>query len=314
VTADASGPSPGQSPTVSEPEGRGLAARSWMHRAAATLDRWLDAVGRAARDAGGWLPRVDFQWAAGLVAVLGVLLYLLLRALASQFYTPLGLTVEDIGLGQIPLLARSAFGLFVVAGIYGSAWLSLVVAVRVAPPMSTSSSSWGELWWFGFAGVLLVVASLVGYGFAQAGSETGELASVAVGLNAALLLVGPVARPWVEGHPRRYRVASALALVVFMGYGMFSLFDTAREQADVVLAGRAPVEEIERVPLMPYRTHIAYVRDATSGGAPERCVIYLGESPTAVVIYDPAAERSEMLGADTEVAIDPSRYGCPPER
>jgi hypothetical protein len=88
----------------------------------------------------GWRDELDSiasKWRSRLpltavASGLGVLLYLVLRAVASQFYTPLGLTVEDVGLGRVDMLVRAAFGVIVIVGVYGAAWLALIGGIRLA--------------------------------------------------------------------------------------------------------------------------------------------------------------------------------------
>jgi hypothetical protein len=270
-------------------------------------DAGLKSVEEATRAAGGWLPSLEFQWVAGLVTAAGVLLYLLLRAMASQFYTPLGLDLDDVGLSQVPLLARSAFGLFFVTAFYGSAWLTLVVAVRFAPPTWTSPGVGRML----IGGLMWLAAVALSTWLAMAGTGLADVVSLLLATNATLAWLGSLARHLFEDHVWRYRIGSALALIVFGGYGLWSLFAVARDDADEVLAGKAPAEQIERVSLMPYRASVAYINDPPSSSTRRRCVIYLGESPTAVVVYDPIAERTKLLDTGTQIAVDPyATRGC----
>jgi hypothetical protein len=262
------------------------------------------------------------QWLTAAVAVLGAVLYLVLRVVASQFYTPLGLTVDDVGLGQLSMLVRAAFGVLLVVAAYGAIWLALIGGIVFAfvAELGESMASKNYARWLprvAAAFGVTAAALLVGYWLLATGGDVRFLFGAILSGCAVTWLIGVWAGSILQAYPRVLFAWAALSLVMLLSAGFFqNLANIAGDDAQAVLSGHA--HATGGVPLMPYRTQIAYVAlGSSSTSAKQRCVVYLGEDGRNVVVYDrtdPTARRVRLLPADTEVAIAPGATTCPRKR
>jgi MFS family permease len=256
--------------------------------------------------ASGWWPTSwNLQWLTAAVAVLGALLYLVLRVVASQFYTPLGLTVDDVGLGQLTMLVRTAFGVLLIAVISGAVLLFLILGIAY---MFANTR-----FFLGIAVTGGIFAAMVYFGFLL-GARGEELLFVGVTVCASAVgwLLGVMLGGVLQVYLRASFPLAALILLVLFGYGFFVLADVARDDARAVLSGHASVTDAAGIPLLPYRAHIARVAVGNStSAANKRCVVFLGQDGRSVVVYDAVAKRARLLPADRAVAIDPAARTCP---
>jgi hypothetical protein len=248
------------------------------------------------------------------VGVLGTLLYLVMRVVASQFYTPLGLTVEDVGLGQLSMLVRAAFGMLVIAGMYGAIWLALIAGIVFAfrVELGQSMTSKNTRRWVAAAFGVTAVTLLVGYWLIVNGGEVRLLIGVTVSCCTLTWLMGVWSGSMLQEYPRALFALAALMLLMLLSAGFFdNLAHVAHDDAKAVLSGQAPPTDTGGVPLMPYRAQIAHVAVGNStSAAHKRCVVFLGQDGRSVVVYDPTSKRARLLPSDTAVAIDPRRRKC----
>jgi hypothetical protein len=253
--------------------------------------------------AGGWWPTSwSLQWLTAAVAVLGALLYLVLRVVASQFYTPLGLTVDDVSLGQLTMLVRAAFGVLLIAVISGAVLLFLILGIAfsfIRPFVGTVGA-------IGIFVAMFCFGRLLG----ARGEELLNFVGATVYASSVGWLLGWLLGMTLGSVLQVYLRASfplaALILLVLFGYGFFVLADVARDDARAVLSGHASVTDAGGIPLLPYRAHMARVAVGNStSAANKRCVVFLGQDGRSVVVYDAVAKRSRLLPGDRAVAIEP---------
>jgi hypothetical protein len=136
--------------------------------------------------------------AAAAIGVLGAITYTLLRAASDQFYAPLGLSPEDVGLGQAELLGR-ALGAFLLPLIFAVLLLAL----------------WAE------------VVGLREFGRAVDKAQRGRFGA-AVSVAGVLLLVVMITAP---------AVGVALLVVPVLGFGIFGLWHTSMSAGLVRVVG-----------------------------------------------------------------------------
>jgi hypothetical protein len=260
----------------------------------------------------------NLPWITAGLTVFAALLYLLLRIIANQFYMPLGLTVEDVGLDQVPTLVRSAFGVFFIAFIYGAAWLAFLLGIVLALVTGIRESvTSGETRPMALLPVIVLVLLLfgtftLGTWLYATGGELRTVLGATITVSSAMCGLGVMIGSMMQSYPRSLVGLAVVSLVLLISYGFWTFAKIARDDAHAVLSGQAPYTDFEKVPLMPYRAQIAYVTlDGARTAKDQRCVLYLGDSGRRVVAYDPGARRVRLLRAHAEVSILPGRRRCP---
>jgi hypothetical protein len=263
---------------------------------------------------------LDLPWITACLAVLATLRYLWLRVVATQFYAPLGLSVEDVGLDQTAILTRSAAGVFFIAVLYGALWLALTggfaFALVTGLEEALHSFNWRLAVIVTQAFLICLGPFLLGLWLIASGGELAYFGGALFGYSSVMWLLGialgiPLGSA-LQNSPRMLLGLALLMCVLLLGYGLYTLTLIARGDSRAVLSGKAPYTEFEGVSLMPYRVQIAYVAlDETKRGEQTRCVLYLGEAERRVIVYDGVAERMRLLRGDAEVAIVPGGRRCP---
>jgi hypothetical protein len=267
-----------------------------------------------------------WQLAVAVVPFLVAVAYAGLRFAYGSFYDQLGVAPEEVGLGQIELLVRS-FGLVVVVAILFGVFVALVVVPLLALTGATvgvAATDWmlRELPWWALlplalvplalfllthglviAGLVCVLAVIVYVG-AIGGYARGRGNDLPTGRALAAVLLSWMSR-W--GRPVAL-VSGALSLAL-----VFALtLSLASTTGALVREGWA-----ERDWAVPWRADPATVYwigpspalDPVGG----RCLMYLGQANSILVLYDVTARRSVRVPASQVLlAVDPATERCQP--
>ncbi len=259
----------------------------------------------AARDRFGWIERVIALASLGTAVA-----YVAVRTASILFYGGLGVTPEDLGLGELDLLARSV-GLLVIAFAVSAAVASVVAWLAVGAAMIRIWDSviqplidelYGAPGWFQgiviaggivalgvgiWRGNLLQFAMIVLYpagglvGYLIWGRRRGGLD----GLPAALRLEARRQRlrlRWLFGVV--WRPAAAVAAIASLATLSVVVTSSANYAAGAVRRGEA-----YRDWTVPWGAEPATVRWLTPPAVDPlagRCLMYLGQSNAALVLYD----------------------------
>lgn len=216
-----------------------------------------------------WSNRV--QLVAGLASVGVAVAYVALRLAYTRFYDALGVAPEDLGLGKVDLLARSA-GLVVAVALAGV--FLLEVAAFVAIPIATA----------------LVF-------FKRAPEDTGKPEQ-------STSAAGPRRRPaWVR---RWWKVGAAIsvALVVvpitLLAPRVARQVEQGKAYRDWTVPWRADPATVRWLRQPP-------AGDPLSG----RCVMYLGQANGIAVLYDVRSRRVVRIpSSEVVILIDTSADSC----
>ena len=262
----------------------------WL--AALVLVATVTVVAAQGLDPTGWVLRrvlAGLTWpraVAGLL-VLGFVAYYVFRGVFTQFYGPLGLMPEDVGLGygDVLQLAAATMAVAVAAALAGL----LVVGLLAYTGALALTLGRGRL--PGAVRGLLVPAELAG----------SEPVGVAAALGAALSCARRTAAPLVAGG-----LLAALGFVDGLSAG------AASEAAGVMQGGDARRTTFLGVTLPPVRAERVVVRwmhDRVPDAAPDvgRCA-YLGQAGGTTVLYDVDHRRVFRLPSDAvAVFVDGDR-------
>jgi hypothetical protein len=250
-------------------------------------------IGGALRGARGTL---STPAAATAIGVLGAVTYALLRAASDQFYAPLGLSPEDVGLGHTELLGR-ALGAFLVPLVFAGLLLALWAAVvglgdfdRAVDRAKRGRFRTAVT----IAGVLLLAVIVI---------------TPVVGVS---LLLVPVLGFGIYGlwrtsiSPGLVRVVGVVvASLAVLGTALLVLI--ARTSADAVRDGRG-LTGLDRFAL-PWEASVVEVRwlgepgsppgPKLTSGSPEdvACAVYLGAHDGLVVLVNPLDDTTLRLPA-----------------
>lgn len=265
------------------------------------------------RDQFGWVERVVALGSLGAAAA-----YAALRTAAILFYGGFGITPEDLGLGELDLLVRSVglliFVFAVAAAIIGLLlWVGVgLVLIRVwdliiRPPIEGLQFT---PWWFqgivtlvGIFGVVVIIGGLFGL-WRHNPLELAVFVLVAGGwLGYAIwgrsrkrLFVGLGThtreqwRIFTSWYSRAWRPGLAVVLILSLVVVAAVVTTTANSAADAVRHGRA-----YRAWSVPWTADPATVRWVTPRSSDDpltgRCLMYLGQSNSALVLYDVDSRR-----------------------
>ena len=240
--------------------------------------------------------------AATAVVVLGAATYALLRAISDQFYAPLGLSPEEIGVGQAELVAQ-AVGAFLASLVLAGLLLWLLILIvglgQLGGPLMKVTRM-VERTRFGWVAVLAFLP-LVAIAF-----RIEPL--VPVTLFGALLLVLGVARLW--NTPMSVGVVRTLGATVVLAMlsGTVVLVLTARFHGIWSATGKACSGSIGT------RCHGRRMWSKCAGSASRnlapppsscppppnelRCGVYLGAKDGLVVLVNPRDDTTVRLPAE----------------
>lgn len=268
--------------TTATPVGVGTAA-------AARAARKRRTVGAALRRVPG---SASSPAAATVVGVLGVITYQLLRAASDQFYAPLGLSPEDVGLGQAELLGRS-FGVLLLSLVFATLLLALwieVVGLRDVGKAIDKAQRGRYGAAVGVASVLLLVLMITA-------------PTLAVVLLLAPVLVFGVRGVWNTSMSvalvRAVSVIAALLAVLAMAALVFvarSSVDQVREGRGLLGSDRFLVAWEASVVEVGWLGEPRLQPEAELLSGP-RCGVYLGAHDGFVVLVDPRDDTTVRLPA-----------------
>jgi hypothetical protein len=171
-----------------------------------------------------WPNSWSLPWLTAVLGALGVLLYLVLRVVASQFYAPLGLTVDDVGLGQHAMLVRAAVGVVFITVMCGALWLGLILGILFAVVTQLKESALtGHHGRFALAvtGALAGFAVTFGLGswLSASGGELRGLAGAILVSCSLTWALGVMAGPMLQTY-RRALSALGLSLLALLYIGV----------------------------------------------------------------------------------------------
>jgi hypothetical protein len=264
--------------------------------------------------------------AAALTAALGAVAYVILYVAAARFYAPFGLRPEDVGLTYPTLLVRSLGAGVLLALLYAGAMLitwPFFVGIRAL----WKGSSWApeelpdhlrrpgqkrrRLDWTLLALLLpfwlLCVTALITavVTFVQQAGAAAVIVAFIVGAAAQAIRLRTVSR-------RRRALLNPLGwflLVLVLVGATREYLDWADEAARSVRQGQALSLTQDGLPFYAWRATPA--RIATTGGRQDRCLLYLGESSSAIWLFSVEDRRTLRRAPDTAIEFEPTRPGCP---
>jgi hypothetical protein len=268
------------------------AARFVLWLAALLLLATVALVAAQGLDPTGWVVRRalgGLTWPRAVVALLllGFVAYYVFRGVFTQFYGPLGLMPEDVGLGYGDVLQLAAATMAVAA----AAVLAGLLAVGLLAYAGALAITLGRGRLPGAVTALLVPAELARTARIGVAAALGAALSCAR-RSAALLLAG-----------------GALAALAFVA-GLYA--GAAAEAAGVMQGGDARRSTVLGVTLPPVRAERVVVRwmhDRVPDATPDvgRCA-YLGQAGGTTVLYDVDHRRVFRLPTDAvAVFVDGDR-------
>jgi hypothetical protein len=267
--------------------------------------------------------------------------YVALRFAYTRFYDALGVAPEDLGLGKVDLLVRSA-GLVVVFAMVGALVLEVAaIAVALLVTSGLLPKAWQVLDWVyedrpggalvGLGVLLWLVAAVVGWTgqLRKAAAPTGYV-SYAMILTGVVLVYGrrrgfrhlasdvretgqTIRRALataIKRVARRWKAGAAAVIVLSVAVVFVVATLLAPVAARLVEQGKAYHDWT-----VPWRADPATVRwlhqpqagDPLSGP----CVMYLGQANGIVVLYDVRSRRVVRVpSGDVVVLIETSADSC----
>jgi len=258
-----------------------------------------------------------------LLSILGVATYAGLRLAYSGFYDRLGVSPEELGLGQFDLLVRS-IGLIALTGMAAVALAVFIVLFAAAMAAATGASRLVN-WMLGKAphwGPVVLIVSLAAW-FGGVAFLPGWLRQyLPYAILAAVLLAAPLAYlvfPDLRGkHVEQAR--TMMSRFWFVGGVVVGALSVASIAAITVVLAPAAAQAVEqgrsyRDWTVPWRGDPATVvwlqppaaKDPLGG----HCLMYLGQANGIDVLYDVDAHRSvRVASASVVVLIDSSGNQC----
>jgi hypothetical protein len=267
-----------------------------------------------------------------LIAVIGLVLYAVLRVAYVAFYQPFGLSPDDLGFGYLDLLGQAAVATLVfTALLVVLLWIMIAVilgGIRLAKtrgrlpwePQEQEDAGhkktplWLSVVRFVWTALLFVATLLlVGEFFGL-----DPLPGVAPYLFSAagLALVAAAALEWYEGREPRERawVDPVVATTIFIAFAVVSatLIAQATFDADDVRDGHSRHPTGLGMRLASWGAERATIRWTETDtarrvpGLEGRCVMYFGEANGTVFLYRPGTRDTLRLPASAiVVTIDP---------
>jgi hypothetical protein len=258
------------------------------------------------------------------------------------FYDELGVAPSDVGIGFGQVLERSVGALVFVAvmsllifvffayvityvriifgwGLEPAEKLEPRVLVQLTREQAAQRRPGDGLWvvrarstrWF--AAVLLLAAfAPVAGGAAVDGDWTAFAGVLAVGVTIAVGVVRDASDEWdvavIDLRRLRVWVVGITVLISVLAFAVF-IYD-ANNQADRVKDGEAVADTGPfGLPTTAISARPSRLDPAPSSGAD--CVLYLGASDGATLVYDPRAGRTERIpSGDVNVSIDHEADSC----
>jgi hypothetical protein len=247
------------------------------------------------------LQEIGVEWLTAIATLAGAVLYLALRAITGRFYASFGLTLEDVGLGEGSLLARSAGGLILIGGIGITGIASLVGSAQAVPRWARDGTA--PLRWSVFVAVAVAMIAASLLLLAAHRDDAWRFVAFLVITGAACSVVGAVFGGSISSDQRGLRRVAVSLFAVLTVATAVQLWVVAGRDAHAVLTGKPFREDLAGVPLTAYNAVAARMSDGT-------CVMFLGASSGAVFVYDrnTADEPVRRLSSDTELSIDPGRH------
>lgn len=220
-----------------------------------------------------------------VLAVVGLVLYIVLRVAYDRFYRPLGLSPDDLGLSYFELLAQSAIGAVAVLTFWG-----LVMLVALAVDIGSEGVELGArvvaamvLW------VLFVVLGVL--------TDSPVLLYPPVAgavVTAAILGVRGISRiRSARLAERRWHWVLTAAVIGIFGAGGHTLITKANDDARSVRDGRWAQPAMFGVRFTSWGAEAAKLSWTTNNVDPtlrslaDSCVMYLGESDGTLFVYSP---------------------------
>ena len=223
-------------------------------------------------------------------AVVGVVLYVVLRLAYSAFYGALGLSPDELGIGYLELLAQSAIGACVVLTLWGLLLGTLAAAgvgminLRL-DRLDVRSTAVAAL-----TSALLALALLTGRGIIR------DAATVIAGVLLLALAVSGVGRIRVTlREDPRWRWALTAVIVAVLVVGGKNLVNEAAGDARYVRHGLSRHPTLLGIPVISWGAEAATLSWISTAVTSElrplaqRCVMFLGQSDGTLFIYSPSA-------------------------
>jgi hypothetical protein len=241
-----------------------------------------------------------------VIALVGVLLYAVLRVAYSTFYGRFGLTPDDLGLGYVELLVQAAVGVVALIAVY---------VVLIGAFLGFYVGMWGrggepqEPGWGDSLGVRARVAIVVGTVCLAAVLVVAGVMSwfAAEGVFASLTFLGlltlylPTGLRRIEAglagaHRARWRAMLVLAGLVALLAPTVTLLEQATGDAARVHGGRPAAPTFLGFRLASWGAHraaVAWTGPARPDGThslQDRCFMFLGQSDGTDFLYEPGTD------------------------
>lgn len=270
-------------------------------------------------------PLVKVTEGTTAVAVVGFVLYAILRVAYVRFYAPFGLSPDDLGLGYIELIAQSAIGALMLLLTFGT-FIVVPVAVWI-DVVASSNAPWVARMRARLTGharvaaavgaalfVVITVLELVGLFTAQRRLAYPGLALTAAFVGAlfarGLRLGWRGVRGGGEQPVNRWRVGVGAIALVATALTAFTLAGVAaRDDARAVAAGYATHPTLWGVRPTSWGAQAATLTWTRSpAGGPlaalsTACVMYLGQSNGTLFLFVPFAPGPATFRVPAGLAI-----------